>query len=130
MRLNPYKQAYFEHMEFRQFRFAYRFHPKSARESSDVKTIIDLFKFHMHPELAANSALMIYPSEFDIIYFWGGVENRYWHRISSCVLLELNVDYGGDQFQSFYGGAPSEILLTLTFKEIEALTKERIAQGY
>jgi hypothetical protein len=129
-RLNPFKQAYFDHMEFRQFQFRYAFMPRTPNEATAVKQIIDLFKFHMHPELAGGSAFMIYPSEFDIVYYWGTEQNKYWHKISTCVLLQLSIDYGGDQYTSFYGGVPSEVYLTLTFKEIEALTKERIAQGY
>lgn len=129
-RLNPFKQAYFDHMDFRQFRFRYAFMPRTPNEATAVKQIVDLFKFHMHPELSAGTAFMIYPSEFDIVYFWGTNENKYWHKISTSVLIEMNIDYGGDQYTSFYGGVPSEVYLTLQFKEIEALTKERIAQGY
>jgi hypothetical protein len=133
MRINPFKQTYFEEMEYRRFQYEYTFYPKSPAESVAVKTIIDLFKFHMHPELAANTAFMVYPSEFDIMYFWGEMENTYWHRISSCVLEGLGVRYGDEtpgRFSSFYGGSPTEIYLQLNFRETEPLTKERILQGY
>lgn len=130
IRVNPFKQTYFEEMDFRTFTFNYQFFPKSPIESEAVKRIIDLFKFHMHPELAAEGAFMVYPSEFDIAYFWGPTENIYWHRISSCVLQQVDVKYGGDQFSSFYGGQPTEVYLKLTFRETEPLTKERIFQGY
>lgn len=130
VRVNPFKTSYFDQMDFRRFRFNYRFMPKTQAEALAVKAIIDLFKFHMHPRLAAGTAFMIHPNEFDIMYFYGGVENRYWHKISSCYLINLMARYGGEEFVSFPQGIPSEVNLVLEFQETEALTQERILQGY
>lgn len=130
LRVNPFKQTYFEEMDFRKFLFRYTFMPKTLQEAIDVKNIIDLFKYHMHPELSAESAFLIFPSEFDIMYFYGPDENTYWHRISTCVLEDLQVIYGGEMFQTFPQGIPSEIQLNLQFRETEVLNKERIAMGY
>jgi len=41
------------------------------------------------------------------------------------------VDYGGSQFSSFSDGAPTQISMNLSFRELELLTKESIrSQGY
>lgn len=130
MRLNNFKQAFFDAMDFRAFTFRYRFFPASAEESEAVFNIIRLFKYHMHPELAQNVAFMIYPSEFDIMYMWGDNENPWLHKISTCVLQDMTVQYGGENFSSFTNGAPTEIYMNLTFREISPLTKQRIGQGY
>lgn len=127
---NPFREVFFQAMDYRTFAFKYRFFPKSADESKKIKDIIDTFKFHMHPELSAGGLFYIYPSEFDIVYSYKGQENNYWHKISTCVLKSMDVDYGSDNFNSFSDGAPVEINMSLVFQEIEVLTKERMKQGY
>ena len=105
--------------------------PKSESEAKKVRDIIRMFKFHMHPELAAGKGLFfLYPSEFEIKYFYRGKENEYFNKISTCVLEDMNVEYGGDIFATFETGEPVEVNMTLRFKELEVLTKERIAEGY
>ena len=42
----------------------------------------------------------------------------------------MSVEYGGDIFSTFSDGKPVEVNLTLKFKELELLTKERILEGY
>lgn len=130
VRLNPYQQTFFDQMDFRHHVFRYKFMPKNEQEALVVKRICDLFKFHMHPQLAAETFFMIFPSEFDIMFFYGASENGYWHRITSCVLINMNIRYGGEHFASFAGGIPSEVNLDLEFRETEVLTKERILRGY
>ena len=89
----------------------------------------------MHPELSANKLFFIYPSEFQITYHFGDRENNknnkgYYHKFKPCVLETMDVSYGGDQFSSFVDGNPTEINLSLSFRETEILTKQQIAQGY
>jgi len=127
---NPFKEVFFKAINFRTFSFNYTFLPKSESEVYNVKRIIDLFKFHMHPELSGDSMFYIYPSEFEIAYYHKGAENPFINKISTCVLTDMNVQYGSQFFTAFDNGAPSEIKLTLTFKEVELLTKERIVKGY
>ena len=133
--LNPFKEVLFESVDFRSFSFKYKFMPKNRKESDQVFKIIEKFKFHMHPELSANKLFFIYPSEFQISYHFGTetndkTGNGYFHKFKPCVLESLDVTYGGDQFSSFRDGNPTEINLSLTFRETEILTKTQIAQGY
>lgn len=127
---NSFREQFFESVDFRSFNFKYTFMPKSASEAENVRRIIDLFKFHMHPELSKTGLFYIYPSEFEIKYFYKDAENNYFDKISSCVLEDLNVDYGGDIFSTFEDGKPVEVNLSLKFKELEIMTKERIREGY
>lgn len=129
-KLNPFKEQFFENVDFRTFSFRHTFMPKSKAEAENVKRILNLFKFHMHPELSKGGLFYIYPSEFEIKYFYRDRENTYFDKISSCVLEDMSVDYGGDIFSTFEDGNPVEVNMTLKFKELEVLTKERIAQGY
>ena len=127
---NPFREVFFKSINFREFDFSYTFLPKSDREVYNVKRIIDMFKFHMHPELSTGGLFYVYPSEFDISYYYKGAENEFINKISTCVLKNLTVDYGGQYFTSFENGAPAEIRMTLRFRELELLSKERIIKGY
>jgi hypothetical protein len=127
---NPFKEVLFEAVNFRTFGFSYTFLPKSLSEVYNVKRIIDLFKFHMHPELSKDGLFYIYPSEFDIQYYFQGRQNEFLHKISTCVLTDMSVNYGNEYFSSFREGEPTEIRMNLTFQETELLTKERISKGY
>lgn len=127
---NPFRETIFKSVNQREFQFQYTFLPKSEKEVYNVKRIIDLFKFHMHPELSSGGIFYIYPSEFEIVYYYKGAENVFVNKISTCVLKDMQVKYGGDYFASFKGGEPAEISLSLTFQELEILTKERIVKGY
>lgn len=127
---NPQREQLFKSVGFRQFSFTYKFMPASAKETANVKEIINKFKFHMHPELSDSGIYYIYPSEFDIQYYYRGKENEYFNKISTCALTDMSVQYGGGEFSSFDDGSPTEITLLLKFTELETLTKERIQSGY
>ena len=127
---NSFREQFFESVDFRTFNFRHTFMPRSPQEAENIKRILNLFKFHMHPELSKGGLFYIYPSEFEIKYFYRDKENTYFDKISSCVLEDMSVDYGGDIFSTFEDGNPVEINLTLKFKELELLTKDRITQGY
>ena len=136
---NPKKEQIFQGVDFRNFTFDYKFYPRSASEAEKVKKIVHLFKLHMHPEFSPTDGnyLFLYPSEFDIRYYhrasadseW--VENLNIHRHTSCVLANMNVGYGDTgAFSSFHDGHPTQISMSLQFKEIAILTKENIQNGF
>lgn len=125
---NPKKEQAFKNVDFRTFTFEYQFSPKSETEARNVLNIIRAFKYHMHPEFtSANQFLYVYPSEFDIVYYKGGQENLNIHRHTSCVLTEMNINYSPNGvFSTFKNGMPTQISVTMTFKELMLLTKESI----
>lgn len=128
---NPMKEQIFKGVDFRTFTMEYQFAPRSEKESENVNEIIKAFKYHMHPEYKdSNNFLFLYPSEFDIEYYHHGQENLNIHRHTSCVLTEMNVNYTPNgNFSTFVGGRPTQINVSLTFKELTILTKELIAEG-
>lgn len=127
--LNPFKECIFESVDFRSFAFTYRFMPRNPRESEEVKKIIKLLKFHMHPELSEGRLFFIYPSEFQLTYYFNGKENDSLFKFAPCILSNMDVSYGEGQFSSFDDGYPAEIILKLTFRETEINTKESIERG-
>ena len=129
---NPYKEQLFKNMGFRSFGFSYKFNPRNSKELTSVMEIIQLFKYHMHPEIDPSRLFLIYPSEFNIEYRYKGKRNEYIHKISTCALTNVRVTYGSSDFTTFSGtnGAPSEINLDLTFSELETLSNNRIGQTW
>ena len=125
---NPRKEMVFKGVDFRTFTFDYQFFPRSEDEAKNVEEIINTFKFHMHPEYKdTDSFLYLYPSEFDITYYTREGENRHIHRHTSCVLTELNISYAPQgNFNVFANGMPTQINITLSFKELAIPTKESI----
>jgi hypothetical protein len=82
----------------------------------------------MHPEFKdGDGFLYIYPSEFDIVYYSGGSENKNVHRHTSCVLKEMNVNYTPQgQFNALKTGMPVQINVDMTFLELALATKDKI----
>lgn len=129
---NPNKEQVFNGVDFRQFTMEYQFFPRSAQEAESIKNIIQMFKYHMHPEFKdENNFIYIYPSEFDIAFYNGPEENRNIHRHSSCVLVDMSVNYTPNgAFNTFANGVPTQTNIVLTFRELTQLTKDNIAEGY
>lgn len=129
-RTNAFREVLFESVDYRTFNFRYRFFPKSAEETRKIKKIIDKFKEHMHPQLSKQKLFYIYPSEFDIEYWYKDKQNPWLHKFARCALTDMAVEYGSDQFVTHEDGSPVEIGLTLTFRELEQMTSERVQDGY
>jgi len=128
---NPFREQVFRNVQTREFVFEYTFLPQSANEAKNVREIISTFKFHMHPEISKDGLFYVYPSTFDISYLFNGPkENPNLHKISTCVLENMEVDYGGQGWHTFGDGMPTEINMRLKFRELEVMTKERIKKGY
>ena len=133
---NPYMEVLFDSMSLRTFTYNFNFAPKSEQEADEVQKIIQLFRFHMAPELRPNVNRYVgLPSQFDIHYMFlskDGVasENNYYNKIATCVLQDCKVNYTPNGVKSFEDGGPTQTTMTLTFKEIELLTKDKIAQGF
>ena len=133
---NPYMEVLFDAMALRTFTYNFTFAPKNEQEAYEVQKIIQLFRFHMAPELrGGQSRFLGIPSKFDIHYMFlskDGVasENNYYNRIATCVLQNCAVNYTPNGVKSFEDGGPTTITMTLTFKETELLTKDLIAEGY
>jgi len=133
---NPFVEVLFNSMNIREFTYNFNFAPRNSDETAEVQQIIQLFRFHMAPEMqGANSRYLTLPSEFDIHYMFKGKdgqgrENDFYNRISTCVLMNVDTNYTPNGVRSFESGAPTKIDMTLTFKETELLTKEKINAGY
>ena len=121
----------------RAFQYTFKMIPKNSREADEIRKIVFAFKANMLPELTEGKDrdTMTVPNTFNIQYMYKGKENDYVHRISECFLDNVGVTYGGDRYKTFEphaddGAPPVETAITLSFKEIEIITRERVFEGY
>jgi len=133
---NPFVEVLFSGVNIRTFTYNFEFAPRNEVETDEIQQIIQLFRFHMAPEMQqANSRYLTLPSEFDIHYMFKGKdghgrENDYFNRITTCVLTSVDVNYTPNGVRSFEDGSPTAIAMSLSFRETEILTKEKINEGF
>lgn len=92
-----------------------------------------------------NGKIMKTPNIFDIEYQHKGKRNPFLNRVSSSYLTSVDVSYGGDRFKAYEstttnarkgyegggeGPPPQKTTLSLNFREIEMMSKERIEAGF
>jgi len=134
---NPKTELAFKSVPFREFSFPFEFAPKNQKELDAVHKIIQLFKFHMHPEISLGDkgGYLIAPSEFQLTYMYRDIANMYIPKISRCALKDMSVDYAPEGvFTTFKadprGAAPVLVKMNLTFSEMEIMTKDTIGDGH
>ena len=127
----------FKGINKRVFQYTFKMIPKNPQEADEIRKIVFAFKAKMLPEFVGGNRAgrrLVVPNTFDISYMYVGAENDYLHKISTCVLENMNVTYGGDRYKTFEGredGAPPvETTITLNFKEMELITRERVFEGF
>jgi len=128
----------FQGIDKRTFQYEFKMNPKSEDEAKEIRNIIHAFKVNMLPEFEGSDShgrALIVPNTFDIEYHWNGAENQFLHKISTCVLESMNVSYGGDKYKTHAGvsgdGAPPiDTTLSLTFKELDLITREKASEGF
>ena len=126
----------FKGLPKRGFQYTFKMIPKSEQEAEEIRKIVFTFKANMLPEVREGTAGrgMVVPNTFDIRYMYMNRDNDFLHKISTCVLESMNVTYGGDRYRTFPdagdGTPPVETTMTLNFKELELITKERVYEGF
>ena len=133
---NPYMEVLFDSMGLRTFTYNFNMAPRNEKETIEIQKIIQLFRFHMAPELRPGiNRYLGLPSQFDIHYMFlskdgSTSENSFYNKISTCVLQDCKVNYTPNGVKSFEDGSPTAMTMALTFKEIELMTKDKIAEGF
>ena len=131
----PRMELAFKGIPKRSFQYTFKMIPKSAAEAEEIQKIIKGFKLNMLPEMVSGVAnRLTTPNTFDISYMYNGAENQYLHKISTCVLESMAVTYGGDRYKTFEangdGAPPVEVGITLGFKEMDLITREKANEGF
>ena len=129
----------FKGINKRNFQYTFKMIPKDRKETEMIRKIIFAFKANMLPEFRGGNRggrRFLVPNTFDIKYMYGANQNLHLHNISTCVLENMSVSYGGERYKTFSpdpggeGAQPVETSITLNFKEIELITRERVMEGF
>lgn len=148
---NPHKVLLFQGVGFREHQFNYQFTPKSFQEAQRIREIIKLFKLYGSPSFDAGTVTVPlgragidgvndfsrdlgqgkhffkYPDYFKIKFH----DHDFLFGIGPSVLESITVDYqpAGQATWARSKGNPStptQINVTMMFKETEIITKENI----
>lgn len=111
----------------REFRFDYRFSPRSSEEATTVKRIIRSFKQGMAPRkkssgaAGASSYFLATPNVFKLSYITenkDGISGL--NKFKVCALTGFSVNYTPDgQWSSYEGGQPVSYMVSMSFSELE-----------
>ena len=132
-------ETVFRGLSKRSFQYQFTMMPKSEAEAQSIRKIVNMFRFYMSPSFegpANSSRVFVVPATFDIEYRITGKqqENMFLNKVSTCVLESCDVTFGGERTQFFRptddGAPPVQTNMTLQFRELELITRERIAAGF
>ena len=124
---NPQQQMLFDGIDFRPYQMSFTFTPYSKKEAETVAKIVKMFKMHAAPRLAEGSAGMFFipPSTFNLNFLFNGKDNPNVGRVAESVIEGIDVNYSPNGFSTFGDGAPVQTTLTLNFREIELITRQK-----
>lgn len=129
---NPQQQVLFEGIDFRTFNFTFTFTPFSAEESVMVKKIIQSFRQNAAPTINTGVAGFFFtpPSIYNITFMYGGRINENINKLKRCVLENVDVNYAPNGWSAHNDGSPTQITMSLNFKEIELVDSVAVGEGY
>ena len=129
--VNPNQRSLFKSVNLREFAFTFKFLPCSARESEEVKKIIQLFREELYPEDIPAGGISLgyrFPNRFQIDIEYN--KERVTSKILPCFLRDVSVTYNPSTMAMHDDGNFSEIDMNLSFVESRTLDKNQIKAGF
>jgi hypothetical protein len=129
--VNDQQQIYFEKIDFRTYDLAFTFTPYSRQESEQIKKIIYMFKYHSLPRIRKGGSGMFFevPSTFELKFMFNGKENKYVNKVTESVIESIDVNYAPNGWSAHSDGSPTQVTLTLRFKELFLVDKNKMEEG-
>ena len=115
---------------FRSFQWQFSMKPLTAGESANALGICNYFKTRSMPAQSDMQFTRVYnlPDVFKIQFFTGHDESMWLAKVGHCACTDVSISYGGDKFTTFAGShAPTQIDLSISFKELELLNRQAVA---
>jgi len=120
--INPNMELLFNGPTLRQFKFQFKFTPRSQPEAQEVKNIIKSFKKHMAPS-GGDKIFLKTPDIFELSY--QGKSAEYLNRFKLCALTNMSVNYTGEgNYATYSDGAPVSMIMDLAFQELSPVYQE------
>jgi hypothetical protein len=134
--INPQVQMIYRGTNLRSFNLDFTLTPKSQSEAARINDIIQQFRFYSLPTLGqkignvtnstTNSMYLIPPSIFNIQFYVNGVESPYLAKYGDCILESVQVNQAPNGFAVFRDGSMVQTQLSLSFREMNILTRDNI----
>ena len=129
---NPNKILLFTGVDFRDHSFSWKLTPRNRTESNTIRKIIELFTYYSHPDFETGGLYFKYPEYFEISF----KRDQYLFKLRPSVCGDIRVDYQPQQYASYVRNAdgsgdpaPTEVTLSMQFKEVEVITKSFIVKN-
>lgn len=130
--LNPNKIVLFTGVPFREHTFSWKLSPKNRQESDTINEMIKMMRYYAHPEYVAGGLFFKYPEFFRIRFNYP----EYLFDLRPSVCTDIKVNYHSQGYPAYIRNrdgsgipAPAEVELSLSFKEVEIITKNSLTQG-
>lgn len=122
MVVNPYALTLFQSVAPRVHSFTWKLIPRSEQESKAIREIILEFQKHSLPTLKNSGTFLGLPDECELAFF--GTQQLY--KFARSVVTSVTVNHTPYGAPVFFGrdGSPVATELTLTFQEVQSLTRE------
>ena len=129
MAINPFLSVLFQHPNFKTHQFTWELYPRNVSESNTLVAIIMSLKSNMLPALVPSTGgiFMSYPNLAWISLY---PRQEYLYSFKPAALTTMTADYAPNGPSFFKGtNAPTGIVLTLGFMEVEYWLKDDIENG-
>ena len=128
---NPNIELLYKGPKVRGFNFSYTFVPKSAKEAAEVNKIIKHFKKHSAPSNTGNGMYKV-PDIFSVVYMHKGSVNPNMNQFMRSALTSIAVQAnpGLPMHMSFENGMPIVSQISMTFTEVDVITREDHETSY
>ena len=120
---NPHEEMFFSNVEMREFSFQHKLIAFDESDTNEIDRIVNTFKYYASPGLTEKKRAMTYPAQFQVLFNiqQGDVvkQNPYLPKLKRCALVSVEVNHAAsDGWAVHHNGAPADIDLTLSFKEL------------
>lgn len=119
--LNPNLELLFSNPQLRSFNFTFKMSARSKPEATEIKKIINYFKYHMAVRNDDQIGLFLRsPRAFEITYKKNGTEpHPGLNRIKRCALMNFSVDYTPlGSYATYEDNSMVAYTLSLQFQEL------------
>jgi len=144
---NSKRESSFQGVGQRQFEFSWDLYPRSLDEAKSIWNIIQVLKTFSLPMVTDLGTALLSPAIFDFEFHNKGQRNDWLPRSTSCAIVNIQLSYIMQQgFEGFdisdkadvtweqfghmvgltYGSPSVGINMSVSFAEIEVLTRDRI----
>ena len=131
--IRPFESQFFQGVDYRTFEFTHKLIAFEEGDTITINKIIKMFRYHSSPGLALNGVMYQYPSSWRIRFYHGNPdtaqvkESEWLPTLKRCVLAKVEVKHFASDTASYHTNlAPVDIEISLSFQEMEYITKKSI----